>query len=166
MFSLFFLFYLLLISFLFQCLLSSYIWISITDHMIKDLSVIRRGAEEHFERCMHALEARHHTLLTYLNQIAQYQGMFIFPTYHICSRLSHLSPLTSHLSPLTNESHPLDDHLQYTRRYLIPAPLSSLSSSLLHPPLLLRRQLLHTLSLSPLSFSFIHKVFFFFFFFD
>ena len=72
------------------------IWISFTDLMIKDLSVIRREVEEHFERCIHALEARQHTLLTYLDQIAQYQGVFISLTsYHIFSRRHHSFSLSS-----------------------------------------------------------------------
>ena len=52
---------------------------------------------------MHALEAHQHTMLTYLDQIAQYQGVFISLTYyHISSHLFHfcssLFLLSSHQS--------------------------------------------------------------------
>ena len=94
----------LLSSLLLHCLLFSSICISITDHMIKDLSEIRREVDEHFERCIHALEARQHTLLTYLDQIAQYQGVFICLTYLSSSFISPLfitpSPLITYVEEL------------------------------------------------------------------
>ena len=36
---------------------------------------MRRDIEEHFERCIHALEARQHILLSQLDQFIQHQGM-------------------------------------------------------------------------------------------
>ena len=53
----------------------------------------RRGV--HSETCM-----RPHTFLTYLDQIAQYQGV------HLSHLTFHPSPLTPHLSPLTPHPSP------------------------------------------------------------
>ena len=52
----------------------------------------------HSETCM-----RPHTFLTYLDQIAQYQGVFISLTSPFNP---HPSPLTPHPSPLTPHPHP------------------------------------------------------------
>ena len=108
--------------------------------MIKDLSVIRREVEEHFERCMHTHEARQHTLLTYLDQIAQYQGVFI--SHLLSHTLSFIPPLTSHLSPLTSHTHPLYHNLIVFEGFpsasliLSPFTLFTILSLSCHPSLL------------------------------
>ena len=85
-------------------LMLSCICISITDRIIQDLSVIRREVKEHFERCMHALEARQHSISVSRCVHLSHLLSHIFLVYST----SHLSPLTSltslishHLSPLT-----------------------------------------------------------------
>jgi hypothetical protein len=55
---------------------------------MKDFSVIRREIEEHFERCIHALEVRRHSLINQLEQMAVQQGFTLPPS---CS--FHSSPL-------------------------------------------------------------------------
>ena len=44
--------------------------------------MLRRDTEEHFERCIHALEVRRDTLLNELDELAQQQGISIFPSHY------------------------------------------------------------------------------------
>ena len=46
-----------------------------TNANLKDLSIVRREVEDHFERCIHSLEVRRDTLLTQLDEIAERQGI-------------------------------------------------------------------------------------------